>query len=193
MGRPSRYVRLASCASLVLGVALGTAPLARAETRVSFDRETLGKLVGALTEQELDFPLSAGRSMRVQLDEVRLLRLEPPRSGEKGAGRIVAALVARVPQLGLTLPLETSVAVDVVELEGTSSLELRFVSLPLTMPLGSVDLAPLVPPLHYPAEGDFEIAGATGAVVLKTRLIAAALDADGLTLRLALDAVPPKP
>lgn len=148
---------------------LAAAPL-HAGVSVGFDLPALNELLPAMTLQEVFVPIAGGRTIRVLLDDLRILALEPS-SGGAGADRILTSVNLRVPSLGLDVPLEPRMSLRVVEEQGRSSLELRFDEVGIPLPLaGSVDAAPFLTPLRFPADDLFLVAGARGDVVIHSRL-----------------------
>jgi hypothetical protein len=178
--RSARYASLA--------VALLCAPIAvHAGATVVLDVATLNELLPALTVDELEVPLGAGTSMRVRLESLEVTAFQPAAAGA-AADRILGAARVRVPQLGLTVPLRPALSLRVVAEEGRSLLELRFESAELSLPLtGAIDVAPLLPPLRFPADNLWTLDGAAGEIEVETRLTAVRMSASDLRFDFAVD------
>ncbi len=119
---------------------------------------------------EIEVPLSAESTVTVELHDLRVLGFDPsPDPNTPGA--ILTAVRVVSPEMGLEVPLEPRIAVDVVREGETSNLELRFEDLGLKIPfVGQINLARLVPPMRYPADNVFLIDGAQGDVPVTSRL-----------------------
>ena len=71
-------------------------------------------------------------------------------------------------------------------------LELRFEEVPLKLPFaGAINLAPLIPPLRYPTESVWLLAGARGDVPITTRLSAIRMGRQALRFIFDVDVAPP--
>jgi hypothetical protein len=152
---------------------LAATPLA-AGVSVSFDIETLNEVLPALSASEITVPLSEDRSLAVRLAEMQVTGLDPTAGGEGGNGHILTSMRLQVPSLGVNLPIEPILSLHVVEGSGGSELEMRFERVSLALPLAkAIDVSPLLPPLRFPAENLWLVAGAEGNNVrVKSRLSA---------------------
>ena len=114
------------------------------------------------------------------------LSFEPAGDGG-GQDRILTSVRLRAPQLGLTLNVEPRLSLHVVEHGGESLIELRFEEVPLALPLGSVDLAGMLPPLRYPAQNLFLLAGAQEDVEVLSRVTGVKMERESLQFRISLE------
>jgi hypothetical protein len=121
---------------------------------------------------------------------VKVLGFDPG-AGKSGKGHILAALRLGVPALGLDLPVEPRLALDIEESEGDKVCVLRFekVSIPLPM-TGSVDLASLLPVYRIPADAAFLLPLKQGDVNVKTRLVEAKMGAEAIRLGFNVEMTP---
>jgi len=155
------------------------APRARAAASLSFDAETLNALLPALAPRDVLVPLgSADRTVRLQLDDLKVTGFEPQAAGTDG-GRILTSLRLRAPQLNLDLPVQPRLAVSVAGAADESVLELRFEKLlvPLLPGTPGLDVSALVPPLRFPVNGAFDLPGPQGAVAVHGRVRAVSVGA----------------
>jgi hypothetical protein len=157
--------------TLATTVLLAGALPAPAGVTVGFDVETLNEVLPALSATEIAVPIAGSRSVKVLLEEMRITGLDPA-AVEGTSGHILTSMRLRVPQLGLDLPVHPRISLRAKELQTTSLLELRFEQAELPLPMGSIDVASFLPPLHFPAENLWLIAGARGDVQVRSRLIA---------------------
>ena len=95
--------RLARCSLLWVLLLVGL-PI-QAGVTVGFDAETLNELLPAMTLEEVDVPLAGGRSLRVYVEDLKVLGFAP-KSADGGSDRILTSVTLRVPALGLTVPVE---------------------------------------------------------------------------------------
>ena len=159
--------RLARCSLLWVLLLVGL-PI-QAGVTVGFDAETLNELLPAMTLEEVDVPLAGGRSLRVYIEDLKVLGFAP-KSADGGSDRILTSVTLRVPALGLTVPVEPEMSLVVVRDAGVSMLELRFDEVRIPLPLGSVNAAPFLDPLRFPADEVFLIEGNRGDVAVRSRL-----------------------
>ncbi len=163
-------LRLLLCRTLiVLGLFGSFQSIAQAGVKVDFDAATLNNLLGALTHQELDVPITDSRSIKVRLDNLRLKGFDPT-AGEERQGFLLTALELSAPELGLSVSVEPRLSLAVVEVGTRSVLELRFEEVSLPLPLGSLNLAPFLPPIRFPADQIFLMDGAAGEVQVRSKL-----------------------
>ena len=155
--------------STFLGLLLLLGLPVQAGVTVGIDAETLNELLPAMTLQAIDVPLAAGRSLRVHIEDLQV-RGFAPGAADGGTDRILTSVTLRVPALGLTLPVEPEMSLVVVSDSGVSMVELRFDEVRIPLPLGSVNAAPFLEPLRFPADEVFLIAGNRGDVAVRSRL-----------------------
>ena len=77
----------------------------------------------------------------------------------------------------------------VVREAGMSILELRFDEVRLPLLLGSVDAAPFLKPLRFPADDVFLLAGNSGDVAVRSRLSAVEMDVEVVRFEFDLEVV----
>jgi hypothetical protein len=153
----------------LLCVAILATP-ADAAVTVRIDRQTLDEVLPAVTQQAVEVPLAEGNKLTVQIVEMKVTGLATG-TDDNPDGSILTSLKLKVPELGLTLPVEPRIALRAVSVDGASVLELSFVEVPLRLPLaGAIDVAKALPPLRYPAENLYTLEGATGEVPVRTKL-----------------------
>jgi hypothetical protein len=175
---------------LLLLVALA-APPARAGVTVDIDGATLNRILAAISVQKVEVPISAQSTISVELHDLEVLGFEPAPDGDR-PGSILTAVRVVAPELGLTIPLQPRIAVDVVRDGEASLLELRFEDLGLKLPfVGQINLGKMVPPMHYPADNVFLIDGAQGDVPIHSRLSSIKMGRDTLRFELDLEVVAP--
>jgi len=161
---------------------------ARATVTVAIDQATLNDLLAALSRQELNFPVTDTHTVKVLLDDLRVLAIEPD-AGENG--QIRTSVRIRVPDFGLDVRVEPRVSFHVAQQGQTSFLELRFDEVPLQLPMtGAVNLASLVPPTRFPANSAWLIGGAEGDVEVRSRLVN--IDMEPERIRFTLEIVVPE-
>jgi len=143
---------------------------ATAGVTVGFDVETLNELLPALSASEIVVPITDSRSVSMFLERMRVTGLEPS-AGEDGSGHILTSMRVRIPQLGINLPVQPRISLHVSDEQAASLLELRFEEVTFSLPLaGSVNVARLLPPLRYPMDNVWLLAGTRGDVPISSRL-----------------------
>jgi len=166
-----RIVPFRTAAPWFLALALA-APAAAAGVSVSFEADTLDRLLRAASTQDVDIPLNETRSVRVELRDIRLVELQPAAEGSHGRGFLSTSVDVAIPELDVRWSLRPTVVLDVVRVGEQSLFEMRFVKLRIPVPiLGEFDIAPFLQPLRYPAEDLWYLPGARGTVHLKSRLV----------------------
>ena len=137
---------------------------------VGFDVETLNELLPALSANAIEVPITEKRSVQVFLDSLKITGLDPA-SDETGSGHILTSMQVRIPQLGVKLPLAPRLSLHVVDAGSAAVLELRFEQAEISLPLlGEINIAPFLPPIRFPAENAFLVAGVEGDVEVRSRL-----------------------
>jgi hypothetical protein len=174
-------------ASLLLAVALP----ATAGVTIGFDVETLNEVLPALSASEIAVPISESRSVSVFLENMQVTGLDPT-AVEGTSGHILTSMRVRVPQLGLDLPVQPKISLHVTERQSTSLLELRFEEAEIPMVVGSIDVAPFLPPLRFPAESLWLVAGAEGDVRVRSRLSTIEMGRKVVRFEFDLETVPGK-
>jgi len=177
---------------LVLALALGLlgSPGVPADVTVMIDRQTLDDLLAAVATQEVSVPLSGDRAINVVLDELKVVGLQPA-DGKTDHGHLRTSVKLRVPELGLTLASEPHVSLRAAESPSGSVIELSFDELPLRLPLaGSIDVAPLLPTLRFPADNVFLVQGASGDVEVQSRLVDVEVQAEAIRFEFEIEVGP---
>jgi len=158
---------------------------AAAGVGVEVDTETLNRLLAAVATNRFDVDLGAGNIVTVELHDLRVTGLAPAATA-KERDAILTSVTLVAPQLGLRIPLRPRVVVGVVKEDGASLLELRFEDTGLAVPLvGQINFARLAPPLRFPADNAWVIAGANGDVPVTSRLARIEMGRD--TIRFEFD------
>jgi hypothetical protein len=169
-------------------LALAATPLHGGVT-IGFDAPTLNELLPAMLVQEVTVPIAGDRTLQVFLDDLEVRGFSPA-GANGGSNQILTSLRLRVPQLGLELPLEPRVSLEVVTEAGQSLLQLRFDEVPLPLPLaGSIDIGSFLQPLRFPADSLFSLDGGRGPVVVRSRLEKVEMGTRVLRFDFALDVV----
>jgi hypothetical protein len=157
-------------AAAVAGLWLLAAGGARADVAFEVDKETLNRILAEVSLDRVAVPISPQRSITVRLEKLHVTGLDPA-AGEGGRGYILTSMMLRAPDLGVSLRVEPRISLDVVDEDGEALLELRFEQVPLKLPIaGTINLAPLIPPLRYPTDNAWLLAGARGDVPIISRL-----------------------
>lgn len=173
---------------LVLVLGLIAVPASRAGVVVRLDSRTLNDILASVAVSEVEVPLTAERTVRVLLEDLKIVGFEPG-TGRQGA--ILTSLNLRVPALGMSARVNPRVSLAVVQVAGASVLELRFEEVRLALPLKSLDIAGLLAPMRFPAESLFQIAGASRDVDIRSRLDSVHMLDSGLLFELSLLVQPP--
>jgi len=174
----SSFGRVAPYAVLFC-VVVGAVPAGAAVT-IRIDRQTLDAVLPAVTQQAVEVPLAEGTVLTVQIVEMKVTGLAPG-TRDNPDGSILTSLKLKIPELGLTLPVEPRIALRAIDLDGASVLEMSFVEVPLNLPLaGSIDVAKTLPTLRYPAENLYTLDGATGEVPMRTKLRRVRIERDAV-------------
>ena len=167
------------------------AEVARAEVAFEVDKETLNRILAEVALDRVAVPISPQRTVTVRLEDLLVTGLDPA-AGENGQGYILTSMKLRAPDLGLSLRVEPRISLNVVDEEGEAMLELRFEEVPLKVPFaGSINLAPLIPPLRYPTESVWLLAGARGDVPITSRLSAIRMGRQALRFIFDVEVAPP--
>lgn len=157
--------------TLATGLLLTVALPATAGVTIGFDVETLNDVLPALSASEIAVPISENRSVSVFLENMQVTGLDPT-AVEGPSGHILTSMRVRVPALGLDLPVQPKISLHVTKQQSTSLLELRFEEAEIPLVVGSIDVAPFLPPLRFPAESLWLVAGVEGDVHVRSSLSA---------------------
>lgn len=163
-----RFARLIPLlCTLLLGA---TALTVRADVRLELDLASLNRVLGAIAVHEVHVPLTAERSLRAELRDLRVVGFDL--SAGPANGRLLTRVRVVAPEVGLDVPVEPRIRLDVVKVNDVAVLEMRFEAVSVPVPLmGRIDLARFVPPLQYPTENLFSLQGAEGEVEILARLL----------------------
>ncbi len=154
--------------ALLLLVALA-AGSAFAGVTVTFDRQSLNTLLGAMAEQTVNVDVTDQLTLAVELKEFELLRMEGPGAANH-QGFLFTRLKIEAPQVGLVATVEPRLSLHVVERDGSSWFEVRFERVELALPIARLDLAPMIDPIVYPADATFSLDGAGDPVRIRSRV-----------------------
>jgi hypothetical protein len=172
----------------ILVVAALPAPAA---VSVGFDIETLNELLPALSANAIEVPITEKRSVEVFLDKLKITGLDPA-AEEGGTGHILTSMQVRIPQLGVRLPIKPRLSLHALEIDTAAILELRFEEAKISLPLVRlIDIAPFLPPMRFPTDSVFLIAGVRGDVEVRSRLTDIAMGQKVVRLEFELETVDP--
>lgn len=175
-GFPLRWI---AAIALVLAVPVTAT---RAAVTVSFDLASLNEVLSATAAQRVKVPLAEGRSLDVELHDLKVTGLDPAGCGQ---GCILTAVQLRVPQLGLSMPLQPRLTLAVVE---GGQVELRFQEVKLPVPLvGTIDVGSMLRPMRFEASGVFQLPGGRTDVQLRSRLSKVQMVQDAMRLSFDID------
>ena len=165
-------------------------PAAQAGVEISVDAETLTDLLSAMVPSGVSLPLVGDQRVTLQIEEVRVTGFEPT-AGKNGRGLIVSALRLRVPELGLSVPVEPRLSLYLEEKDGRSTCHLIFEKVVVPFPLtGPVNIAPLLPRIPVPADNLTMVQSARGLFQVRTRLVETTMGNRALRFRFDLDVSP---
>jgi len=152
---------------------------------VDIDAGTLNDLLSAAALQEVTVPITEQRKLTVQMENLVVTGLDP------AARNIVTSMRVRVPEIGLALTVDPRVSLSVVKENDDSLLELRFEKIEVPLPLaGTINIAGLMPPLRYPADHLWLVAGGGGDVLVRSRLSKIAMGRTAISLEFEIDVLP---
>jgi len=180
---------LLAAAAFCLGPAL---PRAEAGVEVSFDSRTLNDVLSSITIDEVEVPITESRSVTVRVENLKVLGFEPG-SDTGSKGFILTSLELTVPKLGLSFEVQPRLALDVIQQDAGSILELRFDRVELPLPFGNVNIAGFLDPMRFPADSIFLLNGAQGDVEVRSRLSDIHMGKQIVRFELTLDVQPPDP
>ncbi len=172
-----------------LGVLLlAAASPAAARVDVTLDAATLNDLLTVMAPSEVRVPLTEGRGVTLQIQDLRVTGFDPT-EGQKQEGFVLTSFRLKVPELSLEMPLTPRLSLQVVEKNGKKVAFLRFEKVLVPLPVtGSVDVAPLLPVLPLPTDTSWTVAAESGNVRVHTVLAAARMGARNLRLTFDLEA-----
>lgn len=179
-------VGLGFACALALSVSTASATLS-----VGVDVPTLNALLPALAPREVALPLGPERTMRVELHDIEVVGFDPA-AGDGSAGHVLTRMRLVVPDLGLELALAPHLALRVVQEAGHGILELRLERAEIRLPVaGAINIGSMIPPMRWPAEAEFQMSGAAGAVPVRSRLTGVKMGVSVLRLDFELEPIRP--
>lgn len=183
----SRFVLVSVfCALSVCALGRGT----EARVDVSLDAASLNDLLSSMAPNQVQVSLAAGRSVTLLLENLRVTGFDPAAGGE-GEGSLLTSLQLKVPELGLNVPVSPRLSLQFKENKGERVCYLRFEEVRLNLPItGSIDLAPLLPPLPLIAKTSWVVGTARGDVRIVPRLMEARMGSTMLRLGFDLAITP---
>lgn len=184
-------MKLARLALALASVALAAAP-ALARVDVTLDAASLNEMLATMAPDHVDVGLSAGRSLTIQLQDLKVTGFDPT-AGPNGG--LTTSLRLIVPDLGIDVPVTPHLTLDVREAaSGQKSCFLRFDKVVLNLPVsGPVDVAALLPPLPMLSDAAWVVNSARGRVRVKPQLVDAKTGAKSIRLGFELDVEPAPP
>jgi hypothetical protein len=184
-------LRIRTQAWLLAAALAGSVSVCPASVDVTLDAQALNSLLGALAPSSVNVPLAAGRSVTLEMHDLHVTSFDPG-AGDGSQGHILTALVLKVPELGIDVPVAPRLSLQVKDAEGKRVCYLRFEKVEIPMPLtGTVNVAALLPllPIHSD-KTSWSVAGGRGNVRVQPRLLDAKLGAKSLRLTFDLDVAP---
>lgn len=174
---------------IVLGLLFSFQLPGQAAVKVELDLQTLNDLLAALTDQEIEVPLTGDRTLKVRLDELKLTALDPS-AGDASQGHLLTRLKLSITDLGVSVSAKPRLSLVVAEEAGLSVLEMRFEEVLLPLPLGKMNIAAFLPPIRIPADGIFQLDGAGGDVNVRSKLAKVRMGREVLQLEFDVQIVP---
>jgi hypothetical protein len=178
--------RLATAALVVVSW-MSTPALARID--VTLDAEALNDLLAAMAPNHVDVALTAGRNLTIQMQDLKVTGFDPT-AGPNGG--VATSLRLIVPDLGIDVPVEPHLTLEITEGAGGRKLTfLRFDKVVLNLPLtGAVDVAALLPPLSLMPDSSWVVNSARGKVRVRPNLVDAKTGTKNIRLGFTLDVEP---
>jgi hypothetical protein len=186
MRTPGRFVRLVFL-STALALACGWSSPAPARVEVTLDAPTLTAFLETVTPPTVILPLPSGKEIAMELRGLRVNGFDPA-GGKNGKGLVLTSLRLAIPALGIELPLEPKLALDVVTEDGIKNCVLRFEKLSIPLPLtGTLDVSPLLPTFRVPTDAEWVIPMRQGDVGVKSRLVETRMGSEAIRFAFDLD------
>jgi hypothetical protein len=136
-------------------------------------------------------PITPQKVLTVRLEDLVVTGFDPG-AGENGQGFILTSVRLHLPDLGMNIPVEPRISLNVIEQSDESLLELRFETVEFNVPLaGAVNIASLLPPMRYPTDNMWLLAGARGDVPIASRLKKVEMGRESLRFVFDVDVQPP--
>lgn len=166
----------------IMGLVSFLSAASHAGVTVNIDAATLNDLLSAATVQEVTVPITDQRKLTVLVEELEVTGLDP-----KGRN-IETSVRLRVPEIGLAVTVDPKVSLTVVNEGNESLLQLKFEKIELPLPLaGPINIAGLLPPLRYPANHLWHVAGGQGNVLVRSRLSKIAMGSKAISFEFEID------
>jgi hypothetical protein len=162
---------------------------ASARVDVTVDADSLNEMIRSMAPDRVDVALAAGRSVTLLLQDLKVTGFDPA-AGPNGG--VTTSLRLKVPELGLDLPVEPRLRLDMTSAaNGAKACVLRFQSVVLNLPLtGPVDVASLLPALPLMPDSAWIVHSARGDVRVKPSLVEAKTGAKSIRLGFDLQVAP---
>jgi hypothetical protein len=175
----------------VVIVSLLLASASFAAVDVTLDVDALNTLLVALAPNKVNVSLAAGRSVTIEMENLHVTGFDPSVS-DGSMGHITTAVQLKVPELGLNVPVQPLLSLQVKETDGKRVCYLKFEKVEIALPVtGAINVAPLLPllPIHSDRTA-WDVTGSRGNVRVQPRLIDAKLGVKNLRLTFDLDVTP---
>jgi len=163
-----------------------------ADTTIVVDTDTLNTIISPMSLQAVEIPLSKSSSVRVILDELKVLGIDPSGGTEK-QGVLLTSLRLRVAALGISITVKPELSLHVNATGTRSILELWFEKVVLPLPLGSIDIAHLLDPIRFPAETVFQIGDTSDATPFRSKLAGVRMTTKAVYFTMTIDEIQPRP
>lgn len=159
---------------------------ALARIDVTLDAESLNGLFETMAPDHVQVGLAAGRSLTIRMEDLRVKGFDPT-AGPYGG--VSASLRLLVPELGIDVPVEPHLKLEIMKTEGGRRASfLRFDKVVLNLPLtGAVDVASLLPPLALMPDAGWIVNSARGKVRVRPQLIDAVTGTKNIRLGFTLE------
>jgi hypothetical protein len=176
-----------AASALVLSV-LCSAP-AWARIDVTLDAESLNGLFESMAPDSVQVALAGGKSLTIRMDDLRVKGFDPT-AGPHGG--VTASLRLKVPDLGIDVPVEPHLILDIKDASGGRKASyLRFDKVVVNLPLtGPVDVAALLPPLALMPDAGWIVNSARGKVRVRPHLVDALTGTKNIKLGFTLEIEP---
>jgi len=173
-----------------IAVLLHTPAAARID--VTLDADSLNGLLASMAPDHVDVGLTAGRSLTIQLLDLKVTGFDPA-AGPNGG--LTTSLRLLVPDLGIDIPVTPHLTLEIgTGASGRKASYLRFDKVMLNLPLtGPVDVAALLPPLALMPDTAWVVNAARGKVRVKPNLVDAKTGAKNIRLGFELAVEPAGP
>jgi hypothetical protein len=171
--------------AIVLALAALIFEPALARIDVTLDTESLNGLFESMAPDHVQVGLTEGRSLTIRMEDLRVKAFDPT-AGPHGG--VTASLRLLVPELGIDVPVEPHLILDITDSAGGRKASyLRFDKVVLNLPLtGPVDVASLLPPLALMPDAGWIVNSARGRVRVRPQLVDAVTGTKNIRLGFTL-------